>query len=303
MSQDRLEDTLDRINLQPTKEKRLSSKISHLRKAFRYMFILVGLLSPVIFSSCGQPLAELYPWPQCDLLYPTTGGIFLKVSVLNLGQTVAPSSVVKLSYGVLSGQKVSTQQIGAIPAYGVQTAMFNASDGFIPNLVYTITVNATNSVTEANTNNNTATDSCSLPILAAHNKYRSVVGVPALVWSPNLASSAQVWANHLAAIHQPDPQPHSGPGENIWRGTKGAYNDTQKVDKWGAEKQYFLAGKPFPNFSTTGSWLDVGHYTQIIWSSTTSVGCGWASDSSSDYLVCQYSPPGNVIGQYPLGHP
>ncbi len=300
MNQDLLEDTLDRINLKLTKEKRLSSKISQLRKAFRYMLVLVGLLSPVIFSSCGQPLAELVPWPQCDLLYPTTGGIFLKVSALNLGQTDAPSSVIKLSYGVPSGQMVSTQQIGAIPAYGVQTAMFKVSDGFIPDLVYTITVNATNSVTEANTNNNTTTYSCSLPILAAHNKYRSAVGVPALVWSPNLASSAQIWADHLATIHQ---LVHSGPGENLWMGTKGAYTDTQKVDSWGAEKQYFLAGKPFPNVSTTGKWEDAGHYTQIIWSSTTSVGCGWASDSSFDYLVCQYSPPGNVIGQYPLGHP
>jgi hypothetical protein len=138
------------------------------------------------------------------------------------------------------------------------------------------------------------------PIVTAHNQYRSAVGVGALQWSTTLATSAQGWANHLAAIHQ---LVHSGPGENLWMGTRGAYTDTQKVDAWGAEQQYFLAGRPFPDVSTTGNWQDVGHYTQLIWWNTTSVGCAQASDSSFDYLVCQYSPPGNVIGQYPLGHP
>jgi len=137
-------------------------------------------------------------------------------------------------------------------------------------------------------------------ILAAHNRYRSAVGVRALQWSNNLAISAQRWANHLAAIHQ---LVHSGPGENLWMGTKGAYTDTQRVNAWGAEKRYFLPHRKFPNVSTTGRWQDVGHYTQIIWWNTTSVGCGRASDNRFDYFVCQYRPVGNVIGQYPLGHP
>jgi uncharacterized protein YkwD len=124
----------------------------------------------------------------------------------------------------------------------------------------------------------------------------------ALQWSTSLVSSAQNWANYLASIHQL-VHSHSGVGENLWMGTTGAYTDAQKVEAWGAEKQYFIAGNPFPNDSTTGNWQSVGHYTQLIWFNTTSVGCAEASDGNFDYLVCQYSPPGNVIGQYPLGHP
>ncbi len=106
----------------------------------------------------------------------------------------------------------------------------------------------------------------------------------------------------IAAKHQL-VHSHSGSGENLWSGTKGAYSDSQKVGSWIAEKRYFIPGRKFSDVSTTGNWQDVGHYTQVIWYSTTSVGCAKASDANSDYFVCQYSPAGNVIGGYPLGHP
>jgi hypothetical protein len=38
----------------------------------------------------------------------------------------------------------------------------------------------------------------------------------------------------------------------------------------------------------------VGHYTQAVWNSTTSVGCATASSGDSDVLVCRYHPWGNT---------
>jgi len=136
-------------------------------------------------------------------------------------------------------------------------------------------------------------------VLAAHNKYRRAVGVPELQPSNALVDSALQWAKHLAATHRVE---HSGPGENIWWGTKGAYSITQRIDAWGAEKRFFIPHRKFPDVSTTGKWQDVGHYTQIIWRNTGVVGCATASDDRFDYFVCQYRPAGNVLGQYPLGH-
>jgi uncharacterized protein YkwD len=139
-------------------------------------------------------------------------------------------------------------------------------------------------------------------ILAAHNKYRSQVGVPPLKWSNKIASSAQTWANKLAnmgKMQHSTSQERSGYGENLWMGTAGAFSFTQMVDGWGSEKKYFIPNKAFPNVSKTGNWADVGHYTQIIWKNTTEVGCALTQGGGNNYLVCQYNPPGNFQGQKP----
>ena len=68
------------------------------------------------------------------------------------------------------------------------------------------------------------------------------------------------------------------------------------VQLWGAEKQYFQYGI-FPDVSITGNWMDVGHYTQIIWRNTTEVGCGSANGTDGmNRFVCRYSSPGNYVG-------
>ncbi len=140
--------------------------------------------------------------------------------------------------------------------------------------------------------------SFSRQILEAHNKYRSAVGVPPLVWSDELARAAEVWANTLSSdlqfAHDPSVQ---NQGENLWIGTAGAFTLTQMVDDWGRERRYFKSGT-FPNVSTTATWFDVGHYTQMVWKNTTSVGCAGRTGSDGYYrLVCRYSPAGNIIGQ------
>src|SRR3546814_3703766 len=72
------------------------------------------------------------------------------------------------------------------------------------------------------------------------------------------------------------------------------------VRSWTDEKRYFRRAA-LPKFSTTGRWSDVGHYTPIIWHSTTAVGCVIAVSQSDEYLVCRYTTPGIVYGRDPLG--
>ena len=80
-------------------------------------------------------------------------------------------------------------------------------------------------------------------------------------------------------------------------GTRGAYSLEEMVGSWTEEKRLFRPGA-FPVVSRSGKWSDVAHYTQIVWPSTTEVGCAVASSATTDYFVCRYSPTGNKDGFY-----
>ena len=82
-------------------------------------------------------------------------------------------------------------------------------------------------------------------------------------------------------------------------GTRGAYRYDEMMGHWVAESRYYRP-RPTPDFSTTGRGEDVAHYTQIIWRGTTEFGCATATNATDDYLVCRYSPPGNVMGRMAL---
>ncbi|HEY7005611.1 MAG TPA: CAP domain-containing protein [Sphingomicrobium sp.] len=134
-------------------------------------------------------------------------------------------------------------------------------------------------------------------ILALHNAQRAEVRLPPLAWDDSLAAGAQAWADHMAATGQfdhSDRHARRGIGENIWNGTRGSYTVEDGVRTWISDRRNFVPGV-FPNVSISG-WYSVSHYTQIIWPKTTRIGCGMASSSSSDYLVCRYSPAGNIDG-------
>jgi uncharacterized protein YkwD len=141
-------------------------------------------------------------------------------------------------------------------------------------------------------------------LLAAHNRERASLGMPALVWSDTLSKDAAGWARHLADTdtfdHAPSGTGDKDQGENLWMGTKGAYSAEDMVGTWIAEKSIFKKGR-FPNVSTTGNWADVGHYTQLIWHNTSAVGCSVVANQKDEYLVCRYGPPGNWMEQDPFG--
>jgi hypothetical protein len=84
----------------------------------------------------------------------------------------------------------------------------------------------------------------------------------------------------------------SGYGENLAYGTITA---TQAVDLWYDEIQYYNFADPANSDGTYEKW---GHFTQLVWKSTTQIGCvihecsGFNPDRI--YVICEYSPQGNV---------
>ena len=143
-------------------------------------------------------------------------------------------------------------------------------------------------------------------ILALHNGERSRFGLVPMRWDPSLAAGAAEWAWSMAqsGIYEHSPKnTRPGTAENLAWGTRGYFGADRLVGGWLAEKAVFMPGI-FPNNSRTGNWLHVSHYTQIIWPSTTRVGCAMASGRGNDFLVCRYSPKGNQDGRsvgYPQG--
>ncbi len=142
-------------------------------------------------------------------------------------------------------------------------------------------------------------DSFEARLLATHNRERALFGSPPLIWDPKLAIAAASYGPGLSAMGRLQHSSRAnrpGQSENLWMGTRGAYPAEAMVGAWIGEKRYFRTGT-FPNVSTSENWQDVGHFTQLIWKGTTHVGCAVHRDARWDFLICRYSPKGNVDGR------
>ncbi len=137
-------------------------------------------------------------------------------------------------------------------------------------------------------------------LLAAHNAVRAKVGTAPLVWSDKLALYAQEWADHLAATRRRmEHRPHSGKwkqehGENLFMGTAGYYGVSNAVAAWEREQSAYRR-EPVD----ASNFYSYGHYTQIIWGNTKSIGCAKVECDGNVIIVCNYDPPGNILGRKP----
>jgi uncharacterized protein YkwD len=137
-------------------------------------------------------------------------------------------------------------------------------------------------------------------ITRLHNEAREKVSpapstpLPPLSWSGTLAGAAQSWADGCKFSHS-----GSAYGENIYA-TSGTATPGDVVGSWVSEKAKYS----YANNSCSGT---CGHYTQVVWAASTSLGCGVKTctqgspfgSGSWQFWVCNYDPPGNYIGQKP----
>ncbi|KAB2100716.1 hypothetical protein AG0111_0g10673 [Alternaria gaisen] len=125
------------------------------------------------------------------------------------------------------------------------------------------------------------------------NEYRVQHNASKLEWNTTLSDYAQDLADGCKFEHSGGPY-----GENLGSG----YGSAElTVTAWGNEstKYDFKAGE----FSE-----ETGHFTQLVWKSTTSMGCGrkecnggtsgGEGDAPGWFVVCEYWPRGNVVGQF-----
>lgn len=109
-----------------------------------------------------------------------------------------------------------------------------------------------------------------------------------LQWDDKLASYAQNYADQYDCsgnlVHSHGPY-----GENLAVG----YSDEDTIDAWYNEIDKYSYNDPVFSEST-------GHFTQLVWKSSTKVGCAskQCGGSVGKYIICSYDPAGNFINDF-----
>ncbi|XP_022973608.1 basic form of pathogenesis-related protein 1-like [Cucurbita maxima] len=129
--------------------------------------------------------------------------------------------------------------------------------------------------------------------LALHNRARAEVGVGPMQWSNTVAAYAQAYAEKrkgdCAMIHSTGPY-----GENIAAGYYPEFTGADAVKLWANEKPLY------DHASNKCVGGECGHYTQMVWRSSVRLGCATVPcKANSQFVVCNYDPPGNYIGEKP----
>lgn len=181
-----------------------------------------------------------------------------------------------------------------------------------PSVVASAPSSAARPVTAADAESTTSQGLASMTgMLATHNRIRQQHNLPPLSWSNKMANYAQEWAGHLAKTgcnmtHRTDAgRDPLKAGENIFWGGPVTWSDGasnfQKVSasevamSWASEK----ADYNYQNNSCRPG-KQCGHYTQMVWKTTKTVGCGAAMCPDKGQIwVCSYDPAGNWVGKKP----
>jgi hypothetical protein len=133
-------------------------------------------------------------------------------------------------------------------------------------------------------------------ILAQHNRYRALHGVPPLVLSPPLHATAQHHAAQLARTNRLVHSHQLQVGENLALFRSSRHEPPPPaavVERWYREIKNY-------HFTQPGFQARTGHFTQVVWKASQALGIGMAQAGDGTwYLVGHYSPPGNITGHFP----
>ncbi|UJR17634.1 hypothetical protein I4U23_004530 [Adineta vaga] len=138
--------------------------------------------------------------------------------------------------------------------------------------------------------------------LLEHNIKRQLHCVGAMVLNSTLTQIAQNYSEYLAKNNLFAHSGASGLGENLWAASASGVIDsvtgTTPTDSWYSEISMY-------NYNSPGFSASTGHFTQVIWQSSTQLGIGiaWSSDNKSVKVVANYYPAGNFAGIFPANVP
>ncbi|GLB34051.1 putative SCP / Tpx-1 / Ag5 / PR-1 / Sc7 family of extracellular domains containing protein [Lyophyllum shimeji] len=129
--------------------------------------------------------------------------------------------------------------------------------------------------------------------LFAHNVIREAHAAPDLTWSTELASLAEEWADNCV-FQRTEGILRETPYGELHVAATGVFPISNAINQFVLDEVEYNPAKPTYN-----------HWTQIVWKSTTEVGCARSQCDNmlghatgvATYYVCLYNPAGNIIGQ------
>ncbi|WP_392531695.1 CAP family protein [Nostoc sp. C117] len=142
--------------------------------------------------------------------------------------------------------------------------------------------------------------------VSKHNTYRATHHSPNITIDNSLNTGAQAWAEKIASSGNFEHSGTPNVGENIYA----SYSSETSIDPTtlgnGAVEDWYSEIKDY-KYESPGFSSETGHFTQVVWKGSTKLGCGAAQGTATIqgtkynafYVVCQYSPAGNVEGQFP----
>ncbi|XP_061377655.1 venom allergen 5-like [Danaus plexippus] len=158
-------------------------------------------------------------------------------------------------------------------------------------------------------------------LISGHNGVRILVadgnveGLPpaaemnSVVWDEELAAKAEKWAASYPKSVDPDqtiPSHRFSVSQSISVFLSKDLNFRMDIEElpimWFNEHENYTYG-PITEENMSPSHPPVGDFTQMIWSDSVYLGCAMSENIEDElkkiYIVCEYGPSANVVGQLP----
>lgn len=130
--------------------------------------------------------------------------------------------------------------------------------------------------------------------LETHNRYRKKHHVPPLILNKDLCKIAQSYAERLLATnsfnHSKNKYKGNELGENLYMCSGKVATGEMATTDWYNEIKMHNFRKDFQS--------GTGHFTQVVWKGTEEVGFGVANKGSTYFVVANYYPAGNFLGEF-----
>jgi len=130
--------------------------------------------------------------------------------------------------------------------------------------------------------------------LESHNKYRNKHHVSPLTLNKDLCKIATAYAKKLLSTntfnHSTTKYKGKELGENLYMCSGKVGTAERATSEWYNEIKKHNFKKDFQHAT--------GHFTQLVWKDTKEVGFGIANKGNRYYIVANYFPAGNIVGQF-----